>query len=656
MAVCIVLAAFMGAPATLITPPAQAQTIPGMPNMGGQQGGTFNIGQQVATAIGSGQSTGNITQMIQQAAGGQNIGSSSQISQIVQGLQGGNASPTAISGLVNGLVGGQLPTGAASSMANMPNLGNMNMSQMTNMLNNPSIQSAVGQMGSVGQQAGGLQNIMNIAQNPSAMMNPQNATQMAQTISQAFPAISQALGGMQGVATALSSIGGLMSAFGGAGGQSGQSGQGGQGNEPKSSQDPNNSSHTEAGCHCQECNTKIPQHYGDVRSHTQSEFQTHRNWIVNTFWLENMLPALQLMAEQLTAVGIAQMQMVGAMLDAKHQMETQRLFQEMTARAHKDYQPSEGMCTFGTTVRSLAGSERRSNMAQVAFAARMIQRQAASGDVTSIEGLDSDKRSRMAHFLKNYCDQADNANGLGTLCRQAVPKPERRNIDVDYTRNIESRLTLDVSFIPDPAGGTAGTANNAQSQDEATADEQDVFALAANLFSTNVAPIVPPEDYATKDGRIRIGNVEKYMDMRSVFAKRSVAQNSFAAIVGQRAAGAPESAPYLKAIMKEFGITKPEEINQLIGEKPSYFAQMEVLTKKLYQNPTFYTELYDKPVNVERKGAAMQAIGLMQDRDLYNSLLRSEVVLSVLLETMLQKEQDKVVNEGPKRNPAGGAR
>jgi hypothetical protein len=262
----------------------------------------------------------------------------------------------------------------------------------------------------------------------------------------------------------------------------------------------------------------------------------------------------------------------------------------------------------------------------------------------------------MAHFLKNYCDQADNANGLGTLCRQAVPKPERRNIDVDYTRNIESRLTLDVSFIPDPAGGTAGTANNAQSQDEATADEQDVFALAANLFSTNVAPIVPPEDYATKDGRIRIGNVEKYMDMRSVFAKRSVAQNSFAAIVGQRAAGAPESAPYLKAIMKEFGITKPEEINQLIGEKPSYFAQMEVLTKKLYQNPTFYTELYDKPVNVERKGAAMQAIGLMQDRDLYNSLLRSEVVLSVLLETMLQKEQDKVVNEGPKRNPAGGAR
>jgi hypothetical protein len=51
---------------------------------------------------------------------------------------------------------------------------------------------------------------------------------------------------------------------------------------------------------------------------------------------------------------------------------------------------------------------------------------------------------------------------------------------------------------------------------------------------------------------------------------------------------------------------------------------------------------------VERKGAALQAIGLMQDRDLYNSLIRSEAVLSVLLETMLEKEQEKVVNAARK--------
>ena len=78
---------------------------------------------------------------------------------------------------------------------------------------------------------------------------------------------------------------------------------------------------------------------------------------------------------------------------------------------------------------------------------------------------------------------------------------------------------------------------------------------------------------------------------------------------------------------------------------------MEVLTKKLYQNPVFFTELYDKPVNVLRKRAAIRAIGLMQDRDLYNSLLRSEAVLSVALETMLTEEHDRVYRNLEKLEP-----
>jgi hypothetical protein len=78
---------------------------------------------------------------------------------------------------------------------------------------------------------------------------------------------------------------------------------------------------------------------------------------------------------------------------------------------------------------------------------------------------------------------------------------------------------------------------------------------------------------------------------------------------------------------------------------PSYYAQMEVLTKKIYQNPDFYTNLYDKPANVERKEVAMQAIGLMQKFDLFKSYLRTEASLSVLLETSIQDLQDKVQDQ-----------
>ena len=72
---------------------------------------------------------------------------------------------------------------------------------------------------------------------------------------------------------------------------------------------------------------------------------------------------------------------------------------------------------------------------------------------------------------------------------------------------------------------------------------------------------------------------------------------------------------------------------------------MEVLTKKIYQNPDFYTNLYDKPANVERKGVALQAIGLMQKFDLFKSYLRNEASLSILLELAVMDLQEEVENE-----------
>jgi hypothetical protein len=51
------------------------------------------------------------------------------------------------------------------------------------------------------------------------------------------------------------------------------------------------------------------------------------------------------------------------------------------------------------------------------------------------------------------------------------------------------------------------------------------------------------------------------------------------------------------------------------------------------------------PANVKRRSVAMQAISVMMDRDIYKSYLRSEAIMSVLLETKLIPEQDAVSNE-----------
>lgn len=617
-----------------------------------------DLGTNVTGLLQNGMSTEQLSQILGSAGGANGI-NAEQWSGILENIQSGNLDLATGANLVNGVFGGYLDPQLGEALSQIGNLGNITSVQgITNLLNNNAIQNVLQGMNPA--QAGAaldqiLQSALGSNFNLQALQNlatQANIDALVNAIGQAIPGLADLLGagGLQeALSGALNQIAGtaIGQALGGALGGGLNAGlTGGFGGAASGASGLGSSMGT---CACSTCTVQIPNHHNRIRQDVTNQFERHRRWLITQYFMEHILPALMLMAEQLTVAGIYQVQIFGTFLDAKHQLETQRLFQQLTARAHKDYHPSEGMCTFGTTVRSLAMSDRKSDFAQTAVATRMMQRQTLNGEAISWQGTDSDMRSRLATFIGTYCDQADNQNGLTRLCRNAVPTPARRNIDVDFTRNVENRLTLNLALSD--VDGEDATATF-------TPDEQDVYALGANLFSHSVVPVIEREKFGgllqSGDYGVRVSAAERYLDLRAIFAKRSVAQNSYAALVGMRAQGDPESAPYVKAVLRELGVSSDDEINALLGDQPSYFAQMEVLTKKLYQNPVFYTELYDKPVNIERKGAALQAIGLMQDRDLFNSLLRSEAVLSVLLEVLLEREQEKVTNQKGRISAAGG--
>lgn len=380
-----------------------------------------------------------------------------------------------------------------------------------------------------------------------------------------------------------------------------------------------------------------------INEFISEEFIGHRSWYINIFWEDNLLPAMMLMAEQLTAVAMQQMQIVGAFLDAKHQLETQRLFQELQARAHKDYHPSVGMCEFGSGVKSLAASERRGEYNAVLMSQRSLDRQLGNANSSAMYGNDLDKESRLAQFKALFCDPKDNNNGLGMMCFGNANPPaeppadrERYNKDIDYARTVDFPWTLQVDFT-DAA---------------LTSHEAEILALASNLYSHHVFAR-PGAALLEDQPGVAITNMQRrYLDMRSIVAKRSVAENSFNAITAMKSQGTAGSRDFLMALMSELGIedangdgSNLDEVRALMGENPSYFAQMEVLTKKIYQNPQFYTNLYDKPANVQRKNVALQAIGLMQKFDMFKSYLRSEATLSVLLELAVMDLQEEVENE-----------
>ncbi len=376
--------------------------------------------------------------------------------------------------------------------------------------------------------------------------------------------------------------------------------------------------------------------------------------------------ALRKMAEELSAVMVLQTEAIGMFFDARMQIKTQRKHQELQARAHKDYHPSEQMCRIGTFIRSVAHTESKSELNKHALNRILIDDYLAIQESSASLGAQSNAIDKINLYSQFHCDPRDENEAAENLCRLPAPPSGdslgRLNKDIDYTRTLWSKLTLDVDFVDEEAPHFLEE------------DEADIVALAKNLYFPNIFELPYEGDLEE--------NLKAHTTSRSFAAKMGVAHSSFLNIVGMKSrapvgqetvatatapapplfgtgvpvseGGGLQSDPvttrpeppvldedagwaYMKALLREFGSITDDEINFILGDRPSYYAQMEILTKKIYQHPNFYTNLYDKPANVDRIGASLDAIALMHQRDRFDSLLRREMLTSLLVEEGLNK-------------------
>ncbi len=450
---------------------------------------------------------------------------------------------------------------------------------------------------------------------------------------------------------------------------------------------------------------------------------------------QNFVTPLMAMTNELTVMMTYHTAIIGSLFDAKQQLETQTELQRLSAEAHKDYHPSELMCQFGTFVRSVSRAEERVDTNKQGLSRMMNVAYRSGAASAAAGGYSRDIEARIRQLKRNYCDPRDLNGGLALMCnpdsnncfglglspeecpfssgfdldavdyqsflggeKEIPPTPERYNKDINFTRTVGLPLTLNVGFMEDylPNEGCLGIDvgidcpfGDIQSELDdflndflgldnryATPDEQDVLALARNLYWPQALDIPSstevPKKYAT------------YMDARQLFAMQNVAHSSFTSIVGMKSRTDPfglkkpkeddesdstdggsdtlgssgsddgdegekdnlevSGWKFMKILIKDFGLND-EEIEEMLGAYPSYYAQMEVLTKKIYQSPNFYTNLIDKPVNIDRISVAMEAIKLMNGRDRFESALRREMLTSMLVEEALTKETQKVQGE-----------
>lgn len=362
----------------------------------------------------------------------------------------------------------------------------------------------------------------------------------------------------------------------------------------------------------------------------------HETYLIDSI-RNNYIAAMMIMAEQLTTVMVHQVFVIGTFFDAKHQLELQRYFEESLADAHIQYHPSHQMCSFATNIRSLAASERQSYANASILNEGMVNRQLLGVDTLASGGPVSDKKARMRKFKETYCNPSANKGVTEFLCGMdhdgdaVIDTPgsttaERIDKDIDFMRTLGRQYTVDVNL-------TDGTL---------TPDEEDIIALSRNLYAHDVFTPLPEGVLMSEEGK------DTYQDTRSVTAMRSVAQHSFSSLVGMKARGSADSttlvSDYMSNIMLDLGIQN-NELEEFLGDNPSYFAQMEVLTNKMFQHPTFFVNLYQKPDNVKRTTVALQALEIMQDRDRFEAALRREMLISMILETQLRSKQEAAENK-----------
>lgn len=404
---------------------------------------------------------------------------------------------------------------------------------------------------------------------------------------------------------------------------------------------------------------------GEFDDKLDEEFIELEEFIVHEMWEQSILPAMMLAAEQFTAVAMQQAMAIGMFIDAESQMNAQRLLQEIRAQVHKDYHPSLGMCEFGSMMKGIATTERRGEVTAVILAQRSQDRQLGQQDTSGTYGNDLDHDVRITHFKSLFCNEHDRNGAMSTVCSDVVwtdtsfdeDARVRMNKDIDYFSLVDSPWTLKLDFTNEEIIDDSATLNPEIHNE----DEEHILAMASNLYAYTTFPRIPARLLTNKVDKELTIMQKAYMDMRSIVAKRSVAENSFYAISAMKAeghrleppTGAPPSTPdtlpmsarvHMEAILTELGVPAAEVLG-LLGDNPSYYAQMEILTKKLYQNPDFYTNLYDKPANVERKAVALQAIKLMQKFDVLKSSLRSEASTSILLELAVMDLQREIEDQ-----------
>jgi hypothetical protein len=331
------------------------------------------------------------------------------------------------------------------------------------------------------------------------------------------------------------------------------------------------------------------------------------------------MAGLRQVANQLSAAIAARTASLGTFINATMQQNVLLALQQKQSDIHRDFRQSDGVCRFASLSSNLADQSGLKTVGQTAFADILLARDFASKGTLADLGETQSFQARVLQFQYKFCDPLTNNNALQRFCfrlpnfrgytgGQARNRDFNFNADIDFTRSFDYPLTLPKKLNEEIPEG--------------------VLALAQNLY-----PALELDENSLSGAN----KEDDFTELRGLVAIRSVARNSFVTQAALKSPSDTNTTQWQKALMTEMGLSEPETKHLLDGN--SYHAQMEILTKKLFQTPRFLQNLIENPSNVKRQRVAIKSVDLMQGQDLLEALQRREMLLATLVELKLRQSE-----------------
>lgn len=365
-----------------------------------------------------------------------------------------------------------------------------------------------------------------------------------------------------------------------------------------------------------------------VKMNIENQYELHKNYLKNTWWEQLLKPQLQLYSQQDTQTEIQAQNIRSTFADARNTNAYARTVQRQSAEMTMELMPDETTAQVACGVSDLPAAQQAAAATTTQISDSSAARRLGRSAGTSGIAIASDMRDRFDIFKRYFCNPEGWGGVLSNVCKDAGEAPD---LDIQFSAvdadkkpiGIGNRWTLDLDDNP---------------ADRSTTDEVIVEAFRTNLFGNQLAARPTRDQFAQTNTQLA------YLNQRGLEAKRNVAEYSFNSYIGEKkkSEGGKGSKEFLENTLKNLNLGNADEILERAGENPSYYAIMEVLGKKAYQSPDFYTNLTNLSPQVAQTHASVQAVGLMQMRDVYESLLRSEMILSLIVEMELADRQREV--------------